>query len=157
MELLRHYVFSVVAASLISGVIMGFLQGGTVKTLIKVISGLFLAFMVISPIRQLDISDFPIPGTEEASEASSAARLGEELSLDAIKDIIKQQTEAYILDKAAQLNASVEVQVTLSQVSPYPPVSVRLRGEISPYARRQLEAMLSEELGIQREDQQWTG
>lgn len=157
MDALRQYIFSIVAASMIAGIVMGFLQGGTVKTLVKLICGLFLAFMMISPIRQLDLSDFAITGTEEAATGENLAAQGEELAAGAVMDIIKQETEAYILDKAAALNASLEVQVAVSEEAPHFPVSVVLRGEVSPYAKRRLETMLAEELGISKENLQWTG
>ncbi|MBQ8834573.1 MAG: hypothetical protein IJ001_06585 [Oscillospiraceae bacterium] len=157
MEALRQYVFSIVAASMISGVVMGFLQGGTVKELLKLICGLFLAFMIISPLHQLDLSDFAIPGETEKQTGQDIAAEGKELAEEAIADIIKAETEAYILDKAAQLNVELEVEVTVSMDDPPLPMAVSLSGSISPYARRRLEAILTDEIGIPKENQAWTG
>ena len=157
MAALRQYVFSIVAASIISGVVMCFLQSGTVKELLKMICGLFLAFMVISPIRQIDLSDFAITASTEADKGKEAAADGEELAADAIAQIIKTETEAYILDKAAELNAALEVRVTVSEDDLPVPVAAELSGGISPYAKRQLEAYLTDELGIPKENQIWTG
>lgn len=157
MEVLRQYIFSIVAASMIAGIVMGFLQGGTVKTLVKLICGLFLSFMILSPIRQLDLSDFAITGAAETEEGEAIAAMGEAIAADAAMQIIKQETEAYILDKAAQRNVSLEVQVTVSGEPPHLPTAAQLRGQVSPYAKRWLEAILSEELGIPKENLQWTG
>lgn len=157
MEFLRQYVLSIVAASMIGGVVMGFLQGGTIKQLLKIICGLFLAFMVISPIQKLDLQDLPVVGEEDAMAGEEIAAMGEEMAAEAMADIIKSETEAYILDKAAQLNVSLEVQVTVSDGDVPVPVEATLQGSISPYARQQLEAVLTRELGIPKEHQIWAG
>lgn len=157
MEFLRQYILSIVAASVITGVVMGFQQGGTLKQLLKMICGLFLAFMVISPVRRLDVEDFFITADGAADTGEDIAAMGEEMAAEAVADIIKAETEAYILDKAAQLNVSLDVQVTVSGGDPPVPAEVRLEGSVSPYARQQLEAILSRELGIPKEHQIWTG
>ncbi len=157
MEILRQYVMSIVAASILSGIILGFFQSSTVKQLLKMLCGLFLAFAVMRPIQQFDVSDLAIPGTTEAREAQELAAMGEEMALDALRDIIKAETEAYILDKAAQLNVDLEVQVTVSGDDPPIPVSVTLTGPAAPYAKQRLEAVLTQELGIPKENQTWTG
>ncbi len=156
MNVLRQYVLSIVAASIISAVIMGFFQGGTTKQLLKILCGLFLAFSVIRPIQEFDINNLSLPGEAETREGEALASMGEELATEAMADIIKAETEAYILDKAAQLNLTLEVQVTVSGEPPLP-VSVQLTGPASPYGRQQLEALLSRELGIPKENQIWTG
>lgn len=157
MDFLRQYVLSIVAASIISGIVMGFMHGGTVKQLLKLVCGLFLAFMVIAPVRQLEPGDFFSKEEIEASIGKDIAHMGEEMAEQAMADIIKAETEAYILDKAMELDVSLEVQVTVSDEGLPVPVEARLHGKISPYVRQQLEGILSRELGIPKEQQIWTG
>lgn len=156
MEGVRQYVLSIVAASLISGIVLGFLQGGTLKQLLKMICGLFLAFMVIGPIQRLDISDFQIPG-DAVTEGSLYTEEGEEIAREALVEIIKSETEAYILDKAAALDLQLNVTVRVSDGDPPLPEGVRISGKVSPYARTRLEAAITSELGIPKENVEWTG
>lgn len=157
MEDLRQYVISVVAAAFICGTIMGLLPKGSARELVKMICGLFLAFTVLSPISRFDFSRLAEIDDLFTDEAAQAAAMGENLNREALHAIIKAETEAYILDKAAQLNVELEVEVTVSTDDPPLPVAVSLSGSISPYARRRLEAILTDEIGIPKENQAWTG
>lgn len=81
--------------------------------------------------------------------------MGENLARDSMADIIKEETEAYILDKAADLHANLHVEVTVGEDSL--PMAVTLSGEASPYARRQIQAIIANDLGISKENQKWIG
>ena len=70
---------------------------------------------------------------------------------------VQEHTEAYIVDKATALHASLSAQVTVSDDEIPIPVAVRLTGAVSPNVRRQMEDFIQEELGITRENQKWTG
>ena len=89
-------------------------------------------------------------------QAQEAATAGEQQAKSALRESIKQRTEAYILDKAKTLAAQVAVEVTLSNEAIPVPIAVRISGNISPYARMQLQTILQEELGIPKEAQAWT-
>lgn len=157
MEGLRQYVISVVAAALICGILSGLVQKGAAKELVRLIGGLFLAFTVIRPIAGLDFNALADISFPYAQDAEQTAALGENMARQSLADIIKAESEAYILDKAAALNAAITVEVTLSGDDPPIPVSATLCGEVSPYARQQLEGILQSELGIAKENQLWTG
>ena len=88
-------------------------------------------------------------------DAKDAAAMGENLARDSMADIIKEETEAYILDKAADLHAKLHVEVTVGEDSL--PTAVTLSGEASPYARRQIQAIIANDLGIAKENQKWIG
>ena len=88
-------------------------------------------------------------------DAEDAAAMGENLARDSMADIIKEETEAYILDKAADLHANLHVEVTVGEDNL--PVAVTISGEASPYARRQIQAIIANDLGIAKENQKWIG
>lgn len=155
MEALRQYVITVVAAAMLCGIVTGLFPSGTGKQVVKLICGLFLAYTVLSPISRGDFSeltDFPARYETDASEAAAA---GEKLARDSVAEIIKSETEAYILDKAESLRAEVTVEVSVNVENV--PDSVTISGAVSPYARRQLQTIIESELGIAKENQQWTG
>ena len=157
MEGLRQYIISVVTAAIICGIITGLAPKGTVREMVKMLCGLFLALTVIRPIARIDDFDLSDFGLSYGLDAKAAAVMGEDFSREAMADIIKAETEAYILDKAAELNVTMEADVTLSQEDIPVPVAVHLSGDISPYAKQQMERFLTEDLGIAKENQLWTG
>lgn len=157
MEAVRQYVVSVVSAALICGIVTGLMKKGTAQEVVKLICGLFLTFTVIRPITQLDLSEFSDFGLSYSQDAARASAMGENLARESLTDIIKAETEAYILDKAAALGISVDVHVIVSDADPPVPVAIRLSGTASPYIRQQLESLIQKDLGIAKENLLWTG
>ena len=90
-------------------------------------------------------------------DAQQAIQSGVADTSNTLKQIIKDKTEAYILDKAASLGVDLQVDVILSDTAPPLPVEVLLIGAASPYAKAQLSTMIADELGIAKEAQRWTG
>ena len=101
MEALRQYVISVVAAAMLCGIVVRLFPNGSGKQVGKLICGLFLAYTVLSPISRVDFSKLPDFSLRYMDDAEDAAAMGENLARDSMADIIKEETEAYILDKAA--------------------------------------------------------
>ncbi len=155
MEGLRQYVISVVTAALICGIVSGIVQEGRAKPLVRLLCGLVLSLTAIRPIAVIDLADLSDFSLGYAQEAESIAAAGKEMAHEAMEDIIKAGSEAYILDKASDLNTQINVEVTISDEQL--PVSAVISGEVSPYARKQLEAILQADMGIAKENQQWTG
>ena len=155
MEALRQYVISVVAATMLCGIVVRLFPNGSGKQMGKLICGLFLAYTVLSPISRVDFSKLPDFSLRCMDDAEDAAAMGENLARDSMADIIKEETEAYILDKAADLHANLRVAVTIGEDNL--PAAVTISGEASPYARRQIQAMIANDLGISKENQKWIG
>lgn len=155
MEGLRGYAFSIVTAALLSGILLGFVPKGTSGELMKLLCGLFMTFTVLSPMVKLDIGVF-WEASGFAADGTWAAEAGTAIARDSAADIIKAKTEAYILDKATEVNAGVCVEVRLREDSVPIPVGVTLWGDVSPYARQHLESILTRELGIAKEEVKWS-
>lgn len=156
MEALGRYIVSLSAAAVFCGILKSILpSNSTCSSVLRLIAGVFLSFVLIRPLTRVDLTDLPVLSPAYISEAEAASMEGELLAEDAMADIIKSQTEAYILDKARLLQAELTVTVTLSRDTPPVPVSVQLRGSISPYAKSRLEEILRDELGISKENQIW--
>lgn len=156
MSRLGEYVLSVITAAVIVAILCSFFanKGGTFSV-VKVVGGLFLTFVVINPLVKLDFSridDYLDRFTLEGMEASS---FGENMAREAEGDIIISRVQAYILEKANSFGAQLDVEVVLDQDNI--PVSVKLNGNISPYAKAQIAGMIAEDLGITKEHQLWIG
>lgn len=156
MDGLRQYIISVTAAGVLCAVIRSVLgEKGTVGALLKLVSGIFLAFVVARPLAKVEIMDASALWEDFSIQADSAAEAGENLAREAMADIIITQTQAYILDKGAELGLELSVQVTLDEDNV--PVSVTITGAASPAARTALQNQIQQNLGIAKENQIWTG
>lgn len=155
MEGLRQYVISVTAAALLCAALTGMTRKSPAGELIRMLCGLVLTFTVLYPISRVKLAEMTI--APPAWEGESMAAQGEKIARETLRDIIKSDTEAYILDKAAALDLSVRVKVSLSEDTVPVPVGVILSGAVSPYARSQLTNVIEKELGIPKENQLWTG
>lgn len=154
MDGVREYVFSAVCAGVICSVLGRLTEKTGCKEEIRVLCGLFLTIVLVRPVgnlRKLDLGLYFSQWEQQAQQTVSEGILSAE---EQKATIIKQQTEAYILTKAAALHAAVEVNVTVGEGGI--PVSVKLSGGVSPFARSVLAEQLETELGIPREHQQWT-
>lgn len=157
MDGLREYVISVTAAAFLCGILAGLFRNSASKDILRLLCGLFLAIVAIRPIVRLDFAALEEYTFPYGTEAESTAAMGENMARKAMADIIKAESEAYILDKADSLNTSLCVEISVSEDGKPIPVYAEIRGEVSPYARAQLEEILLTDLGIAKENQQWTG
>lgn len=157
MDDLRQYVLRIVAAALICGIVSGFLKNSTAQAIVKLICGLFLAVTAIGPIAGYELTIPEEIGQSFSEAADRTVAEGEKMARDALGNIIKEKTEAYILDKAAELNMDISVEIVMSSQDPGLPAAAEISGDAAPYARKKLQSALESELGITKENQQWTG
>ena len=123
--------------------------------IMKVLFGIFVTFTVVRPFTSFEITKIlPDLGYFNASSeyVVSSALDDSELKL---KQIIKENCETYIYDKAVSLGCEIDAIVYLSDEEPYQPIKTIISGNISPYAKNKLKYYLENELGIAAEDQQW--
>lgn len=156
-ESIKAYLLGIFCASIFCAIITKLVGNkGTMGVVVKLIAGIFLAVTVIRPLAAIDFSgaldwtlDYSRLGAEAAAEGESQMR-------NALSEGIKTRTEAYILNKAKSLNVDVRVEVTLSEDKIPVPYEVRLTGKVSPYAKSRLQAIIAQDLGIDKERQIWT-
>ena len=74
---------------------------------------------------------------------------------DQTVSIIKEKTEAYILEKAESLGLDISVEINFGEADSMVPTEVRISGPVSPYAKDQLSKTISTDLGIPEERQIW--
>ena len=158
MQDLGQYILSVGVAALLAGVIAEFSDSKSATGMItRMVCGLFLAFTVINPLTNLNFGILESFSQDTVINTQPVVSAGTTLAEESMAQLIKQETEAYILDKAQSLGCILETEVTVGE-GQYPvPESVRICGSISNQNRRQLEDFLERELGISKENQQWIG
>ena len=153
---LRDYVISVTAGAILCGIVLSFSVSPTVKGLLKLICGIFLAFTLVKPVTDIAVGNFKDLGIVDTTEAEAAAEMGESLAAEALENSIKQAAEAYILDKAQDLELELEAEVSVTSTKVPVPYAVTIRGQVPPYMRELLSNIIEKELGIEKESQTWT-
>lgn len=157
MDSIKNYLISVIAAAIISGIATSIVgKKGTVGSVTKLITGLFLIITVISPWKKLPTDALSKLFPDDTAQASDVVAHGEITAKNEMAAIIKSQLEAYILDKASLMDLDIEVQITMSGTQPPTPESVAIKGVVAPYGKQRLEQILCNDLGIAKENQFWT-
>lgn len=155
MDALKDYVIALTAAALICGILLSLVPDGSLRKLLQLVCGVFLTVTALTPLTRLtwpDISGFLAPyNSQGESIAAMGQSMGQKERLGRIRDAL----EAYILDKAAALNCPVTLELSLDDTGV--PLCVRLEGEYTLFQKQQLMTIITNDLGIPGEDQQWTG
>jgi hypothetical protein len=153
MDSVRTYLLSVTAVSILCGIFSTITERKTaVSSILKLLMGVILALTTIKPFVNLKISQIQWYIDELSSDVNSAVSYGTEMSVIAMEEIIKAETEAYILDKVSALGLDLEINVTLDELIP---VQVQLSGPISPNLKMNLSTWITDNLGISKEAQYW--
>lgn len=158
MKDIASYIISVTAAGVICGIISSLLgDKGAISEIGKMLAGIFLAIVIVRPLADIRLSGLEDYLSGLSLDGNAAAEEGWKMAEESMAGIIKSETEAYILDKAASMHVDLSVEVIVENTSPPSLSGVRLCGAVSPYAKQQLSRMIEEDLGIARERQTWIG
>lgn len=157
MSAVGEYALSVIVTVLVCAIVSDLVQDPGLNRILKMISGLVLTMTLVNPVFHLDfsyLSDWDLPVMESAS---AAAEDGVTISRESLCACIKQNTEAYIQEKADMMHSDVTVEVSLSADEIPVPVAAEISGSVSPSIKHQLELIIESQLGITKENIVWTG
>jgi len=153
---MKDYILRIIAAAILCALVKGFTERHTaINSIIKSLCGVFLTLTILSPIVSFNFSTVTDYLNMYSLEADAAVEAGTSLTNASLYSSIKAQTESYILDKAASMNAELSVEVTLSNDEMPIPCGVCIEGSISPYAKSKLMKLIADDLGIPKEKQTW--
>lgn len=155
METIRAFILSLVCASLISGILTDLSQKTFFFKQIKLVCSLFLALTALMPLIHWRFPDFRQTDSFFLMQAQEAVQEGEQIRIHSIADIIKDQSEAYILNEARAIGANISVEIGLQYEDPPIPFSSTIRGCFDASCELMLSRVLTHELGIQKEHQTW--
>ena len=148
-----RYVLSLITAALIGGILTGLLPGGSCGKLLKLLCGVFLLAAVLRPLGKLELPDVELWLSQQDLDARAAVEEGMGYARSQKRQVICSRLEAYILDKAAELGASVQAEVSVN--ADLRPDGAVLTGNVSPYVKSRLSALLETHLGIAKEALVW--
>lgn len=149
------YILSIIACAIICSVVKTWIpKNSAYHSMVSILTGLILLLTAIKPMLRLECLDLGVNVDRWQTETNSYTQSGQASASEAMISIIKQQTEAYILDKAADLEGNIAVSVALDD-SNMIPTAVTISGDISPYGREALSIYMENSLGIPKEKQIW--
>lgn len=153
----REYLLSVVAVALLSGVVLALTPKGAVHRTLTFLSGLAMILTALGPVAKLDFDALAQSMSRTRIEAAEAAEGITVDNTELIAELIKEESEAYIWDKAAALGmvpTEVMVEVRTDGTYPYPYRAV-LTVSCTIEQRQSMQKLLEEELAIPAERQEW--
>ena len=155
MDGLREYVIRVVAAALISGVVIRLTEGIGSGEIVRMLCGLFMTLILLQPIigrRELQW-EFMLPQIRRQAEENVLEGVAAAEKIR--QEFIMRQAETYISNRAAEMDTEIQAEIMLGEDNL--PESVVLTGAVSPLNKSRLTQIIASELGIPRERQEWIG
>lgn len=154
MEALGQYVLHLVVAAIFCAVVKALAgKKGTAAGAVQMLCGVFLLLTLVKPLVGIRIGDFSTEFWRDQADAAVAA--GTSTAEESLRQLIKDKTEAYILDKARLFGGELTVEVSLDSSDLPAPKSVEISGKISPYGKMRLQQVIRDDLGIPAEAQLW--
>lgn len=155
MQQLGEYVVTLTVIALISSILLSLFPEGSARTMVRLVCGVILTVTALSPVSDIQIPDFEDFLSEYMDSGQSVAAMGEAMAEEERLGLIKLGLEAYILDKAAAIGCETVPDIQLNKNGN--PIAILISGDVSEYQRQQLQLVITNDLGIPKEDQQWTG
>lgn len=155
MEGLRQHALSVVTGAVICAVVLSVVGDSSHSKRIRMLCSIYLGILVLKPLAGQNWDFDRILPEISFAEAEIQSACGEEMARKAAAEIISERVQAYILDKAALSDTDLTVFVSVGE--DLLPVAVQLYGSVTDREKALLSQILEEDLGISKENQQWTG
>ena len=157
MDAVRNYLACLVAVSLLTALIQSIFKGNGAGTACSFACGMLVIIVTLSPLAKLEVSDISEIFSRFRLEEFSAATGIEANNRGIAADIIKEQAESYIWDKAANLQfrpESVRVSVHADGDTPYP-TEAEITGKYTQQQRIELSLWIEQNLAIAEQKQNW--
>lgn len=157
MNRVSQYLLSILAGALLVSISNTLVKKkGALSSILKLITGVTLTMLIVSPWTGITIDTVGYSLSEIEAEAAIVVENGKQVAQNEISIYIKEQTEAYILDKAFDLGLDISVDVTLTEEMPPEIASVSVKGFASPFAQKQIMILICEDLGVTEECLVWS-
>ena len=155
MEAIRSYALSVISAALVVSILIDLSGKSAFRKQLRLVAGIFFATILLRPLLRLTVPDLSPSKSFFSEEAETAAQEGEKRFIQSLRELIRRESEAYILKEAAAMGAELEVELELDMGDPPAPQAVTLRGSFDGSQEEALSKLLSEQFGIPKERQTW--
>ena len=152
LELIRHWLVGITCAAMLVALAESLIPAGSIRRIARLTGGLVLLAAILNPLLKLDTTAL----TEYKLELSAYSADLEEENEILMKDIIEEQSGAYIQDKAAALGIDCQVTVEADGEEEWPiPQSVTVMGSLTAEQQEALERTIEEDFAILAERQRY--
>ena len=160
LELIRHWLVGITCAAMLVALAESLIPAGSIRRIARLTGGLVLLAAILNPLLKLDTTALTRALTEYKLELSAYSADLEEENEILMKDIIEEQSGAYIQDKAAGLGltvtAAVSCAVEADGEEEWPiPQSVTVMGSLTAEQQEALERTIEEDFAIPAERQRY--
>lgn len=149
----RAYLLTLLAASILVSAIYALLPDGAIRKVLLFAGGIAVFLVAVRPLPLIDWDavsrNLAIPALAPADYAAELEEANDELT----QRYIKQQCEAYILDKAAQKGVALKSAYII--LNGAQPVAATVSGTFTKLQREVMSELIEDALGIQTENQTW--
>lgn len=155
-RIVRQYLMRIIVAGILCTLAtVRFTNKDAVGRLIRLICCIFMTLTVIMPWRNISVSSLLELNEFSTDDMNIIINEGQNYSDNALRQVITQQCRTYIVEKAKGMGVSIDAEVVLSLESPPTPCAVTITGGVPPYTKVKLSEVLSQEMGIPKEQQIW--
>ena len=155
METWKEYIISFVAVSICCGVILQLVSQTGMKVLVQIVCGVILSVTLLTPVLKIRSEEFPVFTQQVPETVEAYLSQGKDMAERLKRQYIMDSCEAYILDKAQQLGAEISASISLGET--FVPCFAEIQGNMDPLIQKKLENILTEDMGITKENQLWIG
>ncbi len=154
MPSIGHYFMKVIAASTVCGFLKT-IMGKNIQSsgIIELLCGIVILCAVVSPLADVELRGICDNYNVYSEEAKENVNIGMQMMRERTGEIIKKETEEYILQRAEMLDVDVHVDVLINEDQM--PYQIAVEGDLSPYKKEILMNYISETLNIPEECQVW--
>lgn len=156
MTVVGSYLLHAAASCLLVTIVSGFLPKGAIRKNVQICGSLVVLLAIAAPVLRIQ--------AEDIARGLAALQLQiQDAQLDAkvknstyLEERIKQDCEAYVLDKATALELEITVELQLQEQDGCPyPYHILMIGYAEPWQKQALQETLESDLGIPKERQNW--
>ncbi len=154
MEAFRAYLIRLTAAAILASLIRGLAPKGGAGRAVRLGAGLLILLTALSPLARADLNGAAERLVRESYGDPLASTDFSRETNELLAGLISDQAAAYILDKADGLPLEVRVETAVEDRYPIP-WRVVVRGSLTPEQKEKLSRIISEDLGVPEERQEW--
>ncbi len=158
-EFIRQWIISVTCAAMLAAVLQTLLPKGGAGAAGRLAGGLLLLIATVQPLVGLDYDSLAQALAQLRLEQSISSQELAELNSGLLEELIEEQTQSYILDKAEELGMTCQVTVTCERQEEGLPIpsSVTVSGSFTQEQVDSLSQIIEADLAIPVYDQTYKG
>lgn len=155
MGLLRDWIIGITCVAVLLAAAECLMPKGSIRKIGRLAGGLLLLLTVAKPLLELDEDSLAMALSQYRIAETGGSELLQIENERMVKEIIAEQTAAYISDKANDLGADcvVEVAYEFSEEGVVFPTAVTVSGPVTEKQRIELQEFIEVNLGVSKENQ----